>query len=206
MRHPHQIVLQSYVDSELGDSLCAQVEAHIARCPECLEAIESMDSLGQRLRQSKPFSSAFCCEQDFMGRLGATIRRHRASPWTLLAYLPPLLLLAIATAIQFGMVITLSIMSLEKLHMLPSSTALLEKPVDKMFRTPLIDMVVAQGWLDTSSGQRMLVWWEQQGNQGHLSLAALIISMFLISTLFLLGLLWFCCWHRSRSAHDQGGQ
>jgi len=206
MRHPHSIVLQSYIDGELGDTQCTQVEAHIALCPQCMQMVESMDSLDQVLRESKPIVSVFCCEQDFMRRLGEAIRRHKASPWTFLAYLPPLLLLAIATAIQFAMIITLSIMSLEKLQMLPSTKSLLEKPVDKMFQTPLIDRFVAQGWLDRSSGQKMLVWWEQQGNQGHLSLAALLMSIFLISILFLLGLLWFGCWHRSRSTHDQGGQ
>jgi len=206
MNHPDQIILQSYVDGELGDSQQAEVEEHVAGCPQCQQAIESMDTLGRILRASQPEVDVFCCATDFMGRLRMTLSQHGKSPWALVVFLPPLLLVALAAAVQLTMFIALWVISLGKLKLMPSVKSMLAKPVDLMFDTRLIGTIVERGWIDQTMGQEMLGWWDQQGDP--LWFVPIIVgSAFILGAALLgFGFLWFRCWKMSRVSHGQGGQ
>ena len=52
--HPNEIVLNDYVDAALGRGERAEVERHLATCPDCRRIVDDLRELGQRVSSLEP--------------------------------------------------------------------------------------------------------------------------------------------------------
>jgi anti-sigma factor (TIGR02949 family) len=74
-RKVHEL-LGDYLDEELRDALCKELETHLERCPECKVHVDSVRKVIRLYREATPTSLPV----DIRIRLQDLLRRERGQP------------------------------------------------------------------------------------------------------------------------------
>jgi anti-sigma factor RsiW len=99
--HLSNTTIEAYVDGELPEDLLAAARAHLAECPRCRDAAQSLSAVAHTVAVAAPEDCLFCASGQFWDRLSFRLATviERESPYALVALLPPLLLAALGFGI-----------------------------------------------------------------------------------------------------------
>lgn len=100
--HLSDATIEAYVDGELPEDLLAATRTHLAGCPRCRDAAQSLSAMAHTVADAAPEDCLFCASGQFWDRLSCRLATvaERESPYALMAFLPPLLLAALGFGIS----------------------------------------------------------------------------------------------------------